>query len=275
MLVMPILNKNKKTGVSRIFNVAVTFKGASKVKAETTLKGFGEGDVIVNGVSFNDSVYRNMGKDPNTVVNFIRNNQYRSSKKDFLITTRKYSDSTFYDLYNVDIPPKKISAGLDNLLGAVLIDLQKEIPGVSVKSRYLRLKDLGVDFHITPEKIEKLRYIIENVDDHTKRDYLFAANGISDLKATVDFMNLFDFTIIEGSTIKEEEFTYFLDHFQKFGSKDYRSLKRYHEIASDNKEVYQQLSRISELIYNKPINLIHSEKEKVLVMKKGDTKNAV
>ena len=143
MLVMPILNTSKN-GISKIYNVEVTLKTAAKVKKDTKLRGFSESDIIINGTSFNDSVYNIKNKQPNVIVNFLRNNNFRANKKDFLITTRENSNSNLFDLYNVDMPPRKITAGLDNLYGSVVIDMQKEIPNIKHGSKLPVTKPINV-----------------------------------------------------------------------------------------------------------------------------------
>lgn len=270
MLVMPILiNSNQQ---SKICNVEIKLKSAVKVKKKTDLKGFGQSDIIVNGSSFNNSVYNIVNKRPNVVVNFVRNNNMRSDKKNFLISTRSYSNSPLFDLYNVESLPRKVSSGLDNLLGTVLLDIQKEIPDIK-HGRNVDLKELGVDFHITDDKIEKLKYIVENVEDKDKWEYLFSANGIGDLKSTIDFMNLFDFTIINESTISKENLTSVINSFSYLYDQNYRTLNKYYNKAINNREVFHKLNILNQLIYEKPIHLIHKkEDEKILVMKKNGNK---
>lgn len=269
MLIMPILINSSKH--SKICSVEIKLKDATKVKKSTKLKGFGESNIIVNGTSFNGSVYDIKNKKPNVVVNFIRNNNVRTDKKDFLISTRSSSSSDLYDLYNVEIPLRKVSSGLDNLLGSVILDMQKEIPDID-HGREIDLQDLEVDFHITKEKVDKLRYIVENVDDKNKWDYLFTANGVSDLKATLDFMDLFDFTIISEATIEKEQLDSMINSFSHTFSKSYKELNKFYTKASHNRDVFHKLNTLSQLIYEKPIQLIHHRGEqKVLVRKKNES----
>lgn len=274
MLTMPILNKSRK-GIMRICNIEITSKNAHKVKEGAVLKGFNESDVVTNGVSFNDSIYNTKNKEPNSTVNFLRNFNYRTGKKDFLITTRKYQDSDLYDIYSVKMPPKKISAGLDNLYGSVILDLKNETPG-NKKGRYISLKKLGIDKTITEDKIYRLREIVNNEKDIERIKELMQINGISDLYRTVEYMNNFDFTIIDEATIPEEQFKVVLDSFEKLNSKDYKNLRNYYSIAEDNRDVYNKLTTISKILYNRPINLIKksSDKQKVLVKTPDETKNA-
>ncbi len=264
MLVMQILNTGKD-GVNRIYNVKVSLKDATKVKENTSLKGFGESDIIVNGSSFNNSIFNTKNYDGNVVTNFIRSKSYNTSRKDFLVTTRSNSNSELYDLYNVSIPSRKITGGLDNLYGRAIMDMQKEIPNIR-KGRYVSLRDLGVTDHITDEKIELLKQISAKATTEEELNYLLTINNLGNLKNTIDFIRMFEFTIISEATIKEEEFNKVVNSLIPTFSKDVRSLRRYHQIACDNKESYEKLSKVNRILYGKSINLIRKkEKSKVLV----------
>ena len=65
MLVMPILINSNKHSHAKICNVEIKLKNAAKVKKNTDLKGFDQSDIIVNGASFNSSVYNVPKKNPN------------------------------------------------------------------------------------------------------------------------------------------------------------------------------------------------------------------
>ena len=264
MLVMQILNKGKD-GINRIYNVKVDLKNATKVKENTTLKGFEEEDVIVNGSSFKKSVFNTKNQESNVVVNFIRGKKMHTDKKDFIITTRSNSNSTLYDLYSVAMPPKKVTTGLDNLYGKAIIDMQKEIPNIN-KGKYVSLKDLGVCDHIDEDRTNLLKYIVNQAKSEEDLDYMLLANNLGDLKSTIDFLKLFNFTIISEATVEEKQMTDLIDSMKYICSRDSKSLKRYYQIAKDNKECYEKLSKLNKIIYGKSIGLIHSRnKSKVLV----------
>lgn len=269
MIIMPILNTNRNN-VTRIYNVEVKLKSANMVREGVQLKNIPESDIIIGGLSFNESIYNVKKKEDNAVVNFIRNTNIRCHKEEFLITTRSHTDSDMYDLYSVEIPPKKITSGLDNLLGKMLLDIQKKIPNRK-KGRYISLRRLGVDTHITKEKLEKLQYIVNNCRDKSRWKYLFFTNGISNLKDTLDFLNLFEFTIIDGATMREDRFNELLSTFHYTKGKDYRSLRNYYAIAKENQEVYQLLAYLNRLIYNRPLNLITSKKKSKILVKANET----
>ncbi len=266
MLIMPILNTNKNN-VTRIFNVEVRLKTVSKVRERVLLNKCLESDIIVGSSSFNNSIYSREKNSDNTIVNFIRNCSYKSKKDNFLITTRLYSDGKFYDLYNVDLPPKKISTGLDNLYGKSLLDIQKQVPN-SPKGRIISLEQLGVDAHITSEKVEDFKLVIENCKDRAKLDYMLLANKVHSLKDTLDFIKMFDFTIISEATIKEKDFNQFSDIFSYTNGKIHKDLKQYYKVAQENERVYKKLTYLNQLLYEKPLNIIKtSNKNKVLVKK--------
>lgn len=261
---MQILNTGKD-GINRIYNVKIALKGASKVKKSTSLRGFGESDIIVNGSSFNNSIFNTKNHDESVVVNYIRGKMYNSSKKDFLVTTRSNSDSKLYDLYNVSIPAKKVTSGLDRLYGKAIIDMQKEIPNIN-KGRYVSLLDLGICDHISDEKIDMLKYFVDKARNEDELNYLLLTNNLGNIKATIDFIKQFDFTIISEATIKEDDFNKVLSSLNYTSSRDARNLKRYYNIAKDNKDCYESLSKINRILYGKSINLIQKrEKSKVLV----------
>lgn len=271
MLIMPILNTSKN-GVNKIYNIEVKLKTASKVKENTEVRGLNESDIFVNGKSFNESVYNIKNKDDNVVVNFIRQSNYRNGKKDFLITTRSRNDSTKYDLYHVEKPPVKVTSNLDRLYGKAILDMQKEIPGIT-KGKYISLSKLGVDEHITEEKITKLRSIVEKVSNEKELDFLLQANNISDLKSTMNFIKLFNFTIINEATISEEQLTSLISSLEYTNSSEVKKLKKYYEMSKSNRSVYKTLTGINKIIYSKPLNIIHKKESSKVLVKTSENKN--
>ena len=268
MLVMQILNTGKD-GVNRIYNVKVSLKDANKVKEETTLKGFDESDVIVNGSSFKNSIFNTKSHDASVITNFIRNKNYNSNRKDFLVTTRSRTNSKLYDLYNILLPQKKVTSGLDNLYGMAIIDMQKEIPDIK-KGRYISLLDLGVCDHISDEKISSLRYLVDKSTSEDELNYLLISNNLNNMKSTIDYIKQFEFTIISEATIKEDDYNKLLNSLQHIHSRDVRSLKRYYQIAKDNRDCYEKLSKINRILYGKSINLIKKQ-DKPKILKKVNT----
>lgn len=253
MIILPIINRE------RILNVRISLKSANKIHSKDQLSGIDESDIIVNGHSFSNSIYNKDEYDlKKSVVDFIRNNSLLY-KRDFIVTTRNTLDSNYYDVYRVDFPLNKVNDSLDLLYGWVIIDMMKEVPD-KARSKYVSLKDLGFLDFLPDDKM--LRKVTENngFDVH---------DDVNNLSAIIDFMNLFDCTVVSEASIPEDVFNNVLSSFKKINSRDAKSLQRYYNIALDNKEVYSKLSRINKVLYNRPYSLIKSESQKQLIKTVG------
>lgn len=247
MIILPILNRE------RILNVHISLKNVHKIQSKNQFSSLDESDIIVNSHNFSTSVYNSDEYDlKKSVVDFIRNNSLLY-KRDFIVTTRNYLDNNCYDAYKVDFPLNKVDDSLDLLYGWVINDMMKEIPD-KVRSKYISLKDLGfLDF--LPDE-ESLKLDEKN---------LYMQDDIDDLSAIIDFMDLFDCTVVSEASIPEDVFNSVLSSFKKINSRDAKSLQRYYNIALDNKEVYSKLSKINKILYNRPYSLIKSRSQKLLI----------
>lgn len=269
MLILPIVNKN------RVLNVEVKLKKAEKVRSGVVLENTSESEVVVNGKKYSDSSYQKE-TDDTSVVDFIRNTSLLQ-RKDFLITTREESESNLYDVYAVSQPLPTVNPALDNLYANVITDMRKEIPGVR-RGRYLSFEKLGMDRYLTDEKIAKLQGIVRGERDQSRWPQLFEQAGIADLPKTLDFVNMFDCTVISDTTIPEEMIQSTIQLMEPLQTKDYKSLKKYYEIAQSNREVYSRLSLVNKLIYDRPYELIRTKTQKqkqyVKVKENGENKQA-
>ena len=255
MLILPIVNRK------RILNVRISLKDARKINERVHLPGVGGSDVIVNEHMFSRSLYSEDNEDlKKSIVDFIRNNSllYR---RHFTITTKNVTDADLYDVYRVDYPLDKVNDSLELLYGAVITDMKMETPN-KPKSKYISLKDLGFDEFLTDEKISKLDRIVSTAAGDNELDMLCKENGVADLAGVIEFMNLFDCTVVSEASIPEETFTSVLSSFKKISSRDAKSMQRYYNIALDNKDIYSKLSHINKILYNKPYSLIGSESQK-------------
>ena len=259
MLVMPIVNKN------RILHVRITLKNARKVRMSVRFDDAIADDIIVNGNRLSDSpLYRS--KELTASLDFVRGHS-AVHPHEYVITTREEVHSNRYDVYLVPPPPKKINEALDNLYSSVLLDMRKELPGVS-RGRYVSLDTLGFSKYLTDEKLSLLQTILSNEKDSSKWPVLFKKFKIVDLQETLDFLNLFDCKIISDTTILEDELQNMIGTLDKLNTKDSKNLKKYYSIALSNRDIYAKISYIHRLIYQKPYRLIQSKRqiEKQLVM---------
>lgn len=259
MLILPIVNKN------RILNVRITLKNAEKVRRKVSFSDAKESEIIVNGKKLSESIY-NDSKDYMAALNFIRYNTMHYPRN-YLVTTRQERDSNYYDVYEVAPPPRKVNDGLDNLYGRVLTDMRKEIPGTN-NGKYLDFEKVGLGKNLTDEKIMTLQRIVKEERDTRKWPELFAREGIADLSETVDFIRNFDCVVVADTTIPEDSLNDTLKALEVVKTRDSKNLRNYYNMALKNRDIYAKLSYINQIIYNQPLNLIQSKRQKQLVKQK-------
>lgn len=253
MLILPIVNRN------RVMNVHVTLKGAEKIRRGISYEDARESDIVVNREKFSNSIL-SKSKDIKASVDFIRAKSILYPRN-FLITTREAADSTLYDVYEVVQPPKKINDELDEFYSSLITDMRKELPG-SNKSRNISFEKFGFDKILTDEKIEILEEVMDSLVDDDNLEEALRNAGVLDLKQTIDFMNLFDCTVISSATIAEENLQKVVEGFDPIFTDVSVRIKKYYNMALSNKELYRKMSYISKLIYNEPLSLIKSNKQK-------------
>ena len=253
MLILPIVNRN------RILNVEVKLKNANKIRTGIKFFDADESEVIVNGKKLSDSSFKNMKSDA-AALEFIRTNSIRF-RRNFLITTREEANSSAYDVYELEQPPKKINESLDNLYTSVITDMRKEIPG-NRRGRYLSLEKIGVGDFLSDEKIARLQEIVKNVRDTTQWPVLFENAGVADLVDMLEFIKHFDCTVVEDTTIPEDSLQSMVESLKKLNTRDSRNLCNYYNMALSNRDIYSKLSIINKTIYDKPLTLIQSKKQK-------------
>lgn len=253
MLILPIINKG------RVLHVEVKLKSANKVKTKIRFSDANESEVIVNGKLLSESLYRD-DKSRRAVLDFIRNNSIRN-RRNYLVTTREEASSNAYDVYEVEQPPRRVAEGLDNLYASLVTDLRKEIPGHR-RGRYVSLKTLGVDDHLTDDKIEKLEYVVKNVSDTTRWGELFKREKITDLVETLAFLNGIECTVVPNSSINEEQLQGMVEALSKVNTRESRNLRSYYNMACDNRDVYSKLSYVNKLVNDKPLDLIQSQRQR-------------
>ena len=265
MLILPIVNRN------RILNVEVKLKTADKIRTGVRFSDACESDVIVNGQRFSDSSYRNEKSDK-AALEFIRTSSIRY-KRNYLITTREVDSTALYDVYEVEQPPRKVNDALDNLYVSAITDMRKEIPG-NKRGRYLSLDKLGIGDILTDEKIETLGVVVRNTGNPEELNSMLSKTGVSDLVDTIDFLKLFDCTVVEDTTIAEEALQGMVDSLKKLNTRETRNLASYYNMALKNRDIYSKLSNINKMVYGKPLTLIQSKRQKQLVKAMGDSSNA-
>ena len=267
MLILPIVNKN------RVMNVSVRLKRAEKIRRGVSYEDALPSEIIVNREKFSESNFSN-SKDVSAQVDFIRSKTLLYPRN-FLVTTKEEASSSLYDVYEVTPPPKKVNDNLDKLYSKAIVDMQKEIPGAKSRGRYISFKDLGIDEHLTNDKMARLQRIVK---EEREEDWprLFKEAGIADLSETIDFINNFECTIISDTTIPEVSLQDTINAMGVINTRDYRNLNKYYNMAKDNTEVYTKISYINKMIHDKPLTLIQDKnKAKQLIKKKDEVEKNV
>lgn len=265
MLILPIVNKN------RVMNVSIRLRGAAKIRQGVYSEGTRESEIIVNREKFSESSFKD-SKDVSAAVNFIRSRSLLHPRS-FLVTTKSEADSSCYDVYEVAQPPKKVNDNLDKLYSKAITDLRKEIPGRKDRGRYVSFEELGIDKHLTNEKISKLQEIVRNERDTSKWPQLFKEAGIADLSETLEFINNFECTVIADSTIPETSLQDTINAMADLNTREFRHLNKYYSRAKSNTDIYTKISYINKIIYDQPLTLINSRRQnpKQLIKKKDES----
>ena len=263
MLILPIVNRNPIADKKRIMNVAITLKNAKKIEPDVFYNYENESNIIVNGEKFSNSIFKD-SRDDNAPTDFIRAKSILYPRN-FTVTTKTRTDSRNYDIYEVSQPPRKVNTCLDKLYGKAITDLRKEIPGVENRGRYVSFEKLGMDEYLTDEKIEKLQRVVREERDQSKWPEIFEREGISDITNTLDFINNFEFTVVSDTTIPEESLQATLKALGTINTRDYKNLNNYYKMAKRNAAIYKKISKINKIMYDEPLSLIQSERQKQLI----------
>ena len=253
MVVLPIINRGK------IFNVEIKLKDAKKIRKGIKYTNVSESEVLVNGKTLSDSKVYN----EDTCLDFIRFNFLHTNyNNSYLVTTRNSNDSSFYDVYEIKKPPKYVNDALDRLYNKVLINMRKEVPDKKNNGYYVSLDDLGFNKYLTDDKIEQLKSIVTSVSNTDNWPILFKQAGIADLADTIDFLNVFDCTVVPSSTIYEDVLVGLIESFSKVKTRDFKGLNRYYNMAKENTNVYKKIVNVNKFLYNQPYRLIQSVKQR-------------
>ena len=110
--------------------------------------------------------------------------------------------------------------------------------------------------------------VIVNYD--SKWPEIFEKEGIADVGNTLDFINNFECTVVSDTTIPESSMQDTLKSLEIINTRDYKNLNNYYKMAKRNAAIYTKISYINKIMYDKPLTLIQSEKQKQLVKKPNE-----
>lgn len=262
MVAMPIINKG------RIMNIRIGLKDVDKVNRKVNYRNIQPSDIIGATNTFMNSSFNTKYQEASDVTEFIRIANIHNST-DVLISTKFYRDFSAYDLYQVSpISLKKVTTGLDNLYGSLILDLKNEIPDSS-KGKNIDLEKLGVTKHITDEKLDLLQTIASDIKDGnvTHLQKALNENGLGDLIETLEFIKLFHCEVIPKTSVSIDIFLKVLNCVNAVNSKEARELNNFYRMAVNNMHAYSRLSRLHNIVYGDSFDWIHTNKDKTMVKK--------
>jgi hypothetical protein len=262
MLILPIVNKN------RILNVEIKLRNVKKIEPNVFYKYDNESEIIVNREKFSNSIFRD-SREENAPTDFIRAKSILYPRN-FLVTTKTNTESKSYNIYEVEQPPRKVNECLDKLYGKAITDLRKEIPGIRNRGRYVSFEKLGMKDYLTDEKIDKLQSVIREEQDQSKWPEIFEKEGIADIGNTLEFINNFECTVVSDTTIPETSMQDVLKSLSIVNTPNFRQINKYYLMAQENAKIYRKISKINKIMYDKPLTLIQSERQKQLVKKPNE-----
>ena len=122
----------------------------------------------------------------------------------------------------------------------------------------------------TDEKIDKLQSVIREEQDQSKWPEIFEKEGIADIGNTLDFINNFECTVVSDTTIPETSMQDVLKSLSIVNTANFRQINKYYLMAQENAKIYRKISKINKIMYDKPLTLIQSERQKQLVKKPNE-----
>lgn len=262
MLVIPMIYTDKDSGNRSIISVRMELSDAEKIREGVHYNDAKPGQILM----MNQPKYLDDSSKKMEPVDYMRGKSLGYSGI-FLITTQNEKNSDLYDVYKVVSLPPKVNDDFDQLYNKGIIDMQKEIPGINNRGRYVSFEKLGIEKYLSDEKIAKLQKIVENSASN-QWDELLEEEKIADLRDITDFIKHFKFTLVSDKTIPTDSIEQVLDGLSVINSRDYRNLNNYKKMAEKNTEIFTKLSLIHQLLHNQPILIDLPPKQKRLVKSK-------
>ena len=189
MIILPICNRE------RILNVEVELKKARKVARKVNDFNVKPCDVMVNGYRYSESHFSKDIATPKSIMNFIRTNS-KTGRSSILISTKE--EDGVYDIYELEGVNDKVSDGVDNLIGTLILALKNE--SSTQKGRYLDLSKIELFDEITLDRVRELEFLSKNMDKLNISKYI-EEHDLRCLFRLLQSMDEFSFTIIKNSLI--------------------------------------------------------------------------
>ena len=259
-------------------NVTINFNNITveKDKLDSRAIGLEESDVIVdrtNIKSLRKDEYYN--KNPEALTAIIRKHINYSNRgvTNIKVTTKKYKDSDFYDVYYLPLPPFTTNPITDYIYGSLLNSIRLSTPDLDKKIN-LDLHKIGFDNLISKEFLNHVLALKNNFLDQYLLEDQIRKDGYGSQLDVLNFFNTLNCEINNDDFIVTSEIDDVVDFLSK-DSKEGRKLVNYKNMALSNYESYLALGTFNNLLYNRPLTWpsLSLDQQKTLRLKLNSKRN--
>lgn len=250
MLMIPIAYRDKIYNIK--LELAHTYMDPSTIYEKSH-----ESDILVNGMSYNESAYYVKDAPLNNVIKFIRERSFYENTS-CVLTSRRNEECKQY-VFHFAPPLPKVTDGLDALYSSAILDKKKDIPGHS-KGRDISLKKLKVTEHITEEKLKVLRRVVDSLGYLTLDNILEVRDErVLQLYQTLIFLKQFDCSVLDEATIDLKEMQHIVQSVDSLPTKSAREIKNYYQIAKENGNEYTKLEHLANTMTGESLGWVPKE----------------
>ena len=259
-------------------NVTINFNNITveKDKLDSRAIGLEASDVVVDRTNIkslgNEEYY---SKNHQALTNIIRKNINYSNRAvtNIKVTTKKYKDSDFYDVYYLPLPPFATNPITDYIYGALVNSIRLSTPDLE-KKVYLDLHKVGFDNLISKDFLKHLLTLKNNFLDPYKKKKKIRKDGYGSQLEVLDFLNSLNYEIDNDDFIVTSEIDNVINFLSR-DSKEGRKLANYKNMAMSNYESYLALGTFNNIVYNRPLAWpsLSLDQQKTLRLKLNSKRN--
>ena len=259
-------------------NVTINFNNITveKDKLDSRAIGLEASDVVVDRTNIkslrNDEYY---SKNHQALTNIIRKNINYSNRAvtNIKVTTKKYKDSDFYDVYYLPLPPFATNPITDYIYGALVNSIRLSTPDLE-KKVYLDLHKVGFDNLISKDFLNHLLTLKNNFLDPYILEEKIRKDGYGSQLEVLDFLNSLNYEIDNDDFIVTSEIDNVINFLSR-DSKEGRKLANYKNMAMSNYESYLALGTFNNIVYNRPLAWpsLSLDQQKTLRLKLNSKRN--
>ena len=267
MLLLPMTLKDVTLNINLNFKDTVI----KQDQLDAKMIGITPSDVIIDKYNLNSLDTKDYyDHNPAALTHFIRKNiSYNGHDINTIqVTTKKYKDTDFYDVYTLPVPPYYQNDVTDYIYGSLVNSIRLNSQEKN-KKRYLSLEKLGIDTLFSNEFITRASALKNKTLTNLELKDRLTDEGYGKQLEILDFFNNYLSCDVDNEALL---LTSELDNVLDFFSpqlKEGKVLLKYKNIAAGNYDCYLLLGTLNNIIYNKPLDwlILSNEQQKTLKLK--------